>query len=52
MLRYDQKKSPSKMVGSITTLGYLVMTLLYYWPWGGWLSRGRRRAVNTAPDAR
>ena len=36
MLRYDQKKSASKMVSSITTLGYLVMTLLYHWPWGGW----------------
>ena len=36
MLRYDQKQSDSKMVGSVTTLGYLVMTLLYHWPWGGW----------------
>ena len=36
MLRYDQKQSDSKMVTSITTLGYLVMTLLYHWPWGGW----------------
>jgi dolichol-phosphate mannosyltransferase len=36
ILRYDQKKSPSKMVGSITTLGYLTMVLMYYWPWGGW----------------
>lgn len=36
MLRYDQKQSASKMVSSITTLGYLVMTLLYHWPWGGW----------------
>jgi dolichol-phosphate mannosyltransferase len=36
LLRYDQKQSASKMVSSITTLGYLVMTLLYYWPWGGW----------------
>ena len=36
MLRYDQKQSASKMVGSVTTLGYLVMTLLYHWPWGGW----------------
>ena len=34
MLRYDQKQS--KMVTSITTLGYLVMTLLYHWPWSGW----------------
>lgn len=36
MLRYDQKHSSSKMVGSVTTLGYLVMTILYFWPWGGW----------------
>lgn len=36
LLRYDQKQSASKMVGSITTLGYIVMILLYYWPWGGW----------------
>ena len=36
MLRYDQKQSDSKMVSSVTTLGYLVMTLLYHWPWGGW----------------
>ena len=34
--RYDQKQSESKMVSSITTLGYLVMTLLFHWPWGGW----------------
>lgn len=36
LLRYDQKQSASKMVSSITTLGYLVMTFLYHWPWGGW----------------
>jgi len=36
VLRYDQKTSPSKMVSSITTLGYLTMALLYHWPWGGW----------------
>lgn len=36
--RYDQKQSDSKMVSSVTTLGYLVMTLLYHWPWGGWKS--------------
>ena len=36
MLRYDQKQSSSKMVSSITTLGYLVMVVLHYWPWGGW----------------
>ncbi|MDQ2105344.1 glycosyltransferase family 2 protein [Azospirillum isscasi] len=36
VLRYDRKVSPSKMITSITTLGYLIMTLLYYWPFGGW----------------
>jgi dolichol-phosphate mannosyltransferase len=36
MLRYDMKRSESKMVTSLTTLGYMVMTVVYYWPWGGW----------------
>jgi dolichol-phosphate mannosyltransferase len=36
VLRYDQKQSSSKMVSSVTTLGYLVMVVLCYWPWGGW----------------
>lgn len=36
ILRYDQKVSSSKMVGSITTLGYFTMVVMYYWPWGGW----------------
>ena len=35
-LRYDLKESQSKMVSSITTLGYLTMAVLYHWPWGGW----------------
>lgn len=43
ILRYDQKKSSSKMVSSITTLGYLVMTVLYYWPWGGWRLQFKQR---------
>ena len=44
MHRYDQKQSSSKMVSSVTTLGYLVMTMLYHWPWGGWrTSYGKRR---------
>ena len=37
-LRYDQKQSESKMVSSVTTLGYMVMTVMYHWPWGGWRS--------------
>ena len=36
LLRYDQKKSSSKMVFSITALGYFIMLILYHWPWGGW----------------
>ena len=36
VLRYDQKRSSSKMVSSVTTLGYLTMAICYYWPWGGW----------------
>lgn len=43
VLRYDQKQSASKMVSSITTLGYLMMALLYHWPWGGW--RGKYRGL-------
>jgi dolichol-phosphate mannosyltransferase len=39
VLRYDQKASLSKMVSSITTLGYLLMGFLYYWPVGGWLNQ-------------
>jgi len=35
-LRYDKKTSYSKMVASITTLGYLTMAVLYHWPFGGW----------------
>lgn len=46
LLRYDQKQSESKMVSSITTLGYLIMTLLYYWPWGGWRSSIRSKHIN------
>jgi dolichol-phosphate mannosyltransferase len=44
MLRYDQKVSDSKMIGSITTLGYLVMTVLYHWPWGGWQVQAKRKS--------
>lgn len=43
VLRYDQKISNSKMVGSITTLGYFVMTILYHWPWGGWKSSYKKK---------
>src|SRR5207253_2764940 len=43
MLRYDQKVSTSKMVSSVTTLGYLVMTIMYHWPWGGWRTAARHK---------
>lgn len=54
MLRYDQKQSASKMVSSITTLGYMVMTLMYHWPWGGWRTAIKKnhmdwRAANDQP---
>ena len=39
ILRYDQKKSDSKMLTSITTLGYIVMAILYWWPFSGWKSK-------------
>ena len=42
VLRYDQKKGGSKMVGSITMLGYFIMALLYWWPISGWRNRYRR----------
>ncbi len=34
-LRYDLKKSTSKMVSSITTIGYLILIMKYIYPWGG-----------------
>ncbi len=36
VLRYDQKHSASKMVSSMTMLGYLLLVICYHWPWGGW----------------
>jgi dolichol-phosphate mannosyltransferase len=44
VLRYDQKRGPSKMVGSLTTVGYLLMAVLYYWPFGGWRSQFKELA--------
>jgi dolichol-phosphate mannosyltransferase len=46
-LRYDQKQSDSKMVTSITTLGYVTMAICYHWPWGGW-RRGYRRLLKAS----
>jgi dolichol-phosphate mannosyltransferase len=34
VLRYDQKLSASKMLSSLTTIGYLVLILKYIYPWG------------------
>ncbi len=41
VLRYDQKQGRSKMVSSITTMGYFLMAWLYHWPLGGWKSQYR-----------
>jgi dolichol-phosphate mannosyltransferase len=41
VLRYDQKESTSKMVSSITALGYLIMGVLYHWPFSGWAAQYR-----------
>lgn len=52
VLRYDLKESQSKMVSSITSLGYLTMALLYHWPWGGWKSqfRGLKKIYLESPE--
>ena len=46
VLRYDKKFGSSKMIGSITTLGYMVMVVLNYWPWGGWRSQRKAGRIN------
>lgn len=46
VLRYDKKKSSSKMLSSLTAFGYCVMTVLCYWPWGGWKSIYNKSAKN------
>lgn len=53
VLRYDRKESTSKMVTSVTTLGYLVMAVLYHWPWGGWRTAmdQRRRDGRMVPES-
>lgn len=52
VLRYDQKASPSKMVSSVTSLGYFTMAILYHWPFGGWLSQyfGMAKIYRQSPD--
>lgn len=44
ILRYDQKLSQSKMLSSLTTLGYFVLILKYIYPWGEINKRWRRMA--------
>jgi dolichol-phosphate mannosyltransferase len=41
------------MVGSITMLGYLLMAMLYHWPFGGWRRQygGLRDLYQRDPDA-
>lgn len=41
VLRYDLKVSSSKMLTSLTTLGYGIMAFLYFWPFDGWRSQYR-----------
>lgn len=52
-LRYDQKISSSKMIASVTSLGYLIMAILYHWPFGGWRSQWKKyRRLGTLPTSR
>ncbi|HEY7568541.1 MAG TPA: glycosyltransferase [Gemmatimonadaceae bacterium] len=57
VLRYDQKLSVSKVVTSLTTLGYLTLIAKYVAPWGElgrlWLRRcAERRRTAYGPDGR
>jgi len=45
VLRYDQKLSASKMLSSLTTVGYLVLILKYLYPWGVEGKRWAREAA-------
>ncbi len=38
-LNYSKKYSDSKMIFSITILGYLILIVLYYWPINGWKNK-------------
>lgn len=51
VLRYDNKRSTSKMVSSITTLGYLVMAICYHWPSRGWRSNYHGKVNYIRPPA-
>ena len=48
VLRYDQKLSDSKMLSSLTTVGYLVLILKYIYPWGIEGKRWKREAAQVA----
>ncbi len=55
VLRYDRKAGPSKVVTSLTTLGYLVVIAKYIVPWGDmgrrWKGLCRDRRLNSyGPD--
>lgn len=53
MLRYDQKVSSSKMIASVTSLGYLIMAVLYHWPFGGWRQQWKKyRRLGEVPATR
>jgi len=49
ILRYHQKASESKMVASITSFGYIVLTILYYWPFGGWKDQYKKKKALSKP---
>ncbi len=46
VLRYDRKRGESKMVANLTTLGYLVLVVLYHWPFGGWRIHFKKHPVD------
>ncbi len=48
LLRYDQKQSDSKMISSLTTLGYFLLVLLHHWPSRGWRRSFKKIAKNTS----
>ncbi len=50
LLRYDKKTSSSKMVASITTFGYLIMVVMYYWPFDGWYT-GWKKYIKEYEDS-
>lgn len=47
VLNYEMKTSKSKMVFSSTTLGYFILAVLCYWPFGGWKFRNFKGMTET-----